>query len=150
MNHERKYIIYAVGFAVIWFFLLLPQLAKVIDGSTSAYMQFAIFNIGLVIFFQIFLKSLALSKPVALRTSLGFVLVVLAIDTYMPDYHVTLAGDILPGAWLGQSASDYIWAITWNSMGISGTLLFLFTFVVTPILLLMIAAYLLPDMTRIL
>jgi hypothetical protein len=149
MNHEKKYILYAVGFAVIWFFILLPQLAKVVDGDTSPYLQFAVFNIGLVIFFQIFLKSLALSRPVALRTSIGFVLVVLAIDTYMPDYHVTWAGEILKGAWLGQSASDYIWAISWQSLGVSGAALFIFTFVVTPILLLMIAAHLLPDMTRI-
>ena len=131
---EIKYIAYSILFAFVWFFVILPFLLKKMEGS-SPYLQFIIFNVGLIIFFQIFLKTHALSSIFDLKTAIGLTLIILGGDIFMPDYHVNLEGQLLTGALLGPSSADYIAGTIAIQLGLKGIFIFGFTYIVVPFLL---------------
>ena len=63
-NQERKYLIESIIFALFWFLLLVPFLLRRGIENANPYLQFLIFNIGIFIFLQIFLKSRALKSGI--------------------------------------------------------------------------------------
>lgn len=146
-KQELKYIAYSGIFAIAWFMFLLPYFVKKFDGNSPAF-QFFIFSIGLYIFFFIFLKSTTTSISFNLKTSLGLLALFLAMDIYMPEYHVQMSGELLPGANLGVSAPDYFIGFLATQVGLSGFLVYLATYILIPIVLLFVSSKLLPNFVR--
>jgi cell division protein FtsW (lipid II flippase) len=145
---EIKYIVYAIAFAAAWFIFVLPNLAVMLNDN-SPYFQFLVFNVGLILFFQIFLKSVTTSTRVSLMSSIGLVCIYLALDTISPPYRVSLLGDLISSqALLGTSAVDYIWGILATNLGLSGLSVYLFTYLLMPLILLVIAAKLFPNFVK--
>ena len=126
-KEEIKYIVYSVGFALIWFFLVLPKLLIQFDSSNPL-LQFLIFNLGLYIFLIIFLKSLVTEKSVFNSGVIGIILLFLALDLWLPEYHITIKGELIKGATLGIS-TDYVFGLFGQSLGINGILLYFFVYI---------------------
>lgn len=143
---EIKYIAYSSLFAGVYFLFLLPYLQKVIGDNP--YMQFAVFNIGLYMFFFIFLKSLSLGTKPDLVLSLGFLMIFFALDIIMPEYHVSTDGLLIVGATLGASTADYITGLLGRGFGLNGIILFLFVYVVVPVLMLFVASKIFPNFVK--
>lgn len=152
---ELKYITYSVIFLLTWFILILPVLIEKFNGN-SPFLQFIFFNVGLVIFFQIFLKSKAVSSTMSLMGAIGIICLILAIDTAIPEYHCSTLGEPIVGGILGASTTDYNWCMIANNFGLNKTVihipdfiinilnwvLSLFTTITIPIPLLISLAYL--------
>lgn len=146
-KQEALYITLASVFAMVWFVLLLPFVVQML-GNDLAIVQFLLFNIGLYFFLFIFLKVIITETVYNLKTSFGFLVLILALDIWMPEYHVTLDGQLLTGANLSVASSDYIVGLLGQTIGIPGVALYLFTYLVIPIFLLFVSAKILPNFVK--
>lgn len=150
---EIKYVLFAVAFALAWFLIILPRLVISLDGN-SPFFQFIFFNIGVYLFFFIFLKSIVTHSSINIKTALGLTLLFIAGDIIMPEYHVTPVGDLIKGATLGVSSSDYTigllaqnFNLSFNIGGIS--FIYIFTYVISPLIILLLVSKLLPMLRHI-
>jgi len=143
---EIKYILYSGLFAIVYFMFLMIPLIKYIGDNP--YKQFLVFNIGLFVVFFIFFKSLSISTTTDLGLSFGLYLMFFALDIWLPEYHVTINGELVAGSLLGTSTADYVIGLSGQSMGFSGILLFLFTYILVPIITLFLVSKLLPNFVR--
>jgi len=147
-KQEIKYIAYSIGFATFWFIIALPWIINKFDGN-NPYFQFIFFNVGLIVFFQLVLKSMTLKTKIPVLTSIGLVCIFLALDTLAPEYHVTISGALVPGdALLSFSTTDYIWGLIGTSLGLKGFMVYLFTYILVPFALLYTSAKILPNFVR--
>jgi len=138
---ELKYILAATIFAAVYFFLLLPKLVLLVDGN-SVIMNFFIFNLGMLMVITIYMKSRTLSQKIDLRTSFEYLLVVLALDSFIPAYHIDIwKGTLLNGAMLSLGTTDYFFGyIGINFLHLSGVFVAIWAYVVVPAILLYLAA----------
>lgn len=146
-KQELIYVAVSSVFAIAWFVLLLPFVIGVL-GTGFAVVQFLLFNVGLYFFLFVFLKSLIADLGLHLKATLGFVFLVLGLDIWMPAYHVTFDGQLLTGANLGVSSSDYIIGLLGSTIGIGGVPLYLWTYLLFPVLFLLVSAKLLPNFLK--
>lgn len=148
-KQEFRYVLSAVIFGLIWFLIVIPVLLEQgIEGS-NPYLQFLIFNIGIFVFLQIFLKSKTLKSGIQLKNTIGIIFLVMALDVMIPPFLINMQGELLDTVVLKASGTDYIagyFAI--NQIGLGGISVFLFTYVVVPAIFLFIAAHLLPNLVR--
>jgi hypothetical protein len=143
-KQERNYILYAIGFALVWFVLIIPTFQEQISGM-SYILQFLIFNLGTLVFFQIFLKLAVLGKKMALKAAIGMTLLFLSLDILQPPFMLNTLGQINANVILGTSSSDYVVAMLGQSIGLQGIILYLFTYILTPLILLILAGMLIKD-----
>jgi len=146
-KQEIKYISFAGIFAFTWFVFILPRLITRFDGN-NPFTQFIIFNMGLYIFFFIFLKVITTNTTFNLKASLGLTSLFLALDILMPEYHVLTTGELVKGATLGVSTADYAVGLIAQNIGFNGIATYIFTYLVAPIILLVIAAKIIPNFVR--
>lgn len=146
-KQEAMYIFFASVFALVWFVVLLPVVTG-IWGTNFAILQFLLFNIGMYFFFFIFLKTIITDTKFNFKTSLGFMFLFIALDLWMPEYHVTVGGQLLTGASMGVASSDYIVGLLGKTVGIPGIALFLFTYLLIPVVFLLVAAKILPNFVK--
>lgn len=146
-RQEAKYILYSGIFAFVWFIFLLPIVVKMFDGN-NAFIQFLIFTGGLFFFFFLFLKSITTAVGFNIKTSLGLLALFLSFDIFLPEYHVLTSGQLIQGATLGISASDYAAGLLAQTLGLSGFLVYAFTYVLVPLVLLFLSARFLPNFVR--
>ena len=144
---EAKYILTAGLFAFVFFVVILPNVLSSIV-KLSPIIQFLIFNIGIFVFFQIFLKSVALEKKVKLGYTLGIVLLFMAIDILVPPFLVSTSGELISGGNLFASSSDYVIGLLAQNIGLSGFLIYGFTYVLFPLILLILASLLLKNFVK--
>jgi hypothetical protein len=139
-NGENKYIIYSAIFAAIYFFFILPILSKQFSNS-SIFLQFFIFNLGILIVLCIYIKSKSLNAKMDFTKALEYLLVVIAISVWIPDYHVNmLTGELIVGGVYGVSTSDYLAGyIATNILHLKGLFVVIFTYIITPIAILYLA-----------
>lgn len=137
---EIKYIIFTGLFSIIYFFLALPFLIKKIDGNVI--IQFIIFDLGIIVLLNIYLKSRSTGARINFVKSLEYMFVVLAIAIFLPPYHITpLTGELQDGAILGTASVDYFFgAIGHEYFGLNGILVSVWTFLIVPIILFLIAS----------
>lgn len=143
-----KYLLYAVLFSFAWFIFILPKVLP-FASSQSPYLQFLIFNIGIFIFLQIFLKAKSSNNKIDWLAGLGVICLFMSMDILMPPLAVDSAGNLLTGMTLSESSSDYVlgyFAI--NSLNLHGILVFIFVYIVMPFLLLLIASKLLTNFVK--
>ncbi len=146
-RQEAMYMGIAMGFAGIWFFVLMPIVTGA-WGTDFAILQFLLFNVGSYAFFFIFLKSFITKTDVNLKSSLGLLFLFMGIDMLMPEYHVGLDGVLSTGAAMGVSSSDYIVGLLGKTIGIPGIGLALWTYMLFPFVFLLIAAKLIPNFLK--
>lgn len=145
---ELKYITIAGIASFVWFIFLMPKLTAYFDGN-NPFLQFLIFNMMLYAFFFIFLKIITTNLTFSLKSSFGLTSLFLALDILLPEYHVSISGELVKGAVLGVSTSDYIVGLFGQTyLNLSGILLYGFTYLIAPIVLLIISAYILPNFVR--
>lgn len=146
---EMKYVFGAIGFSLVWFLLIIPYLLGRGIEEVNPYVQFLIFNIGIFVFLQIFLKARTLKRGIDIKNTLGIISLVISLDIILPPFLLTRSGELLNAAVLKGSASDYIFGyFAINTLGLSGILAFMFTYILVPGILLFIAAKLLSNMVR--
>ena len=143
-KQELKFLMYSCLFAIIFFVIIVPLILPSID-SINPFIQFLIFNLGLVFFLSIFLKSITTTKKFNLGYSIGLLLLFLALDCMVPPLSVGIDGNFNTSMIMGKSSSDYIFGLIWNSLGIGGFALFCFVYVITPLLSLLGASILLKN-----
>ena len=146
-KQELKYILYSSLFAFVWFILLLPLILKNFSEIHPG-LQLLFFNAGLFVFYSIFLKSFVISKKITLLCALGLTLLFLIPDLLQPEYHVTMTGELVKGGILGSSTIDYNSGLLAKSIGLDGILVYLFTYLLMPFILLFIVAKLLPNFVK--
>lgn len=144
---EFKYLIYATIFSFVTFVLILPNVINSIT-QLSPIFQFLIFNIGIFVFLQIFLKSVALGQKVKFGYTLGMVLLFMAIDIIVPPFLVNFNGTLNSGGTLFVSSSDYAVGLLAQSIGLSGFLVYIFTYIFSPLVLLIISSLLLKNFVK--
>ena len=150
-KNEIKYIFYSVTFAVAFFYFILPNFITSIE-KMSPYLQFLIFNIGLFVLLQIFLRAKATDTKFIKNPTktVGIILFIISIDILLPPFLVGFDGNLPNGdVMLKASSSDYIigyFAI--NTLNLTGFTVFLFTYVLIPVSLLIISSYLVPNLLR--
>ena len=59
----------------------------------------------------------------------------MTIDLIFPEYHVTLAGELIKGGLFGRASTDYIFGYLWSLVGIKGLMLWIMTYPITFVLL---------------
>ena len=145
---ELKYLVFAVGFALILFSYVIPKVIENGFEDSSPFLQFGIFYVGIFIFLQIFLKAATLGRKINIPGSLGIITLYMALDTIIPPLLVNTQGNLLSGPILYASSPDYIFGLIAQQMGLSGILVYLFTYILAPFVLLIIAAKLIPNFVR--
>lgn len=147
-KQELKYIAYSVGFAIVWFFILMPYLLKILDGD-SIFLNFLVFNLGIMAMLTIYLKAATLSTGINIRAALEYTFVVLSLDILLPAYHISfLKGELIEGAVLGKTSTDYVFGVLAQNIGLSGIFISIFTYILIPAILLFLAAKLSPNFVR--
>lgn len=144
---EKKYIFYSLVFAIIWFIFVIPEFQNRIDGMNYI-LQFLIFNLGTLLFFQIFLKVVILKKKVAFKFALGMTLLFLSLDIWQPPFVLNTLGQFSTGMILATSSSDYTVALLGQAMGLNGMILYFFTYLLVPLILLITAGMLIKDFVK--
>jgi cell division protein FtsW (lipid II flippase) len=142
-KNEIKYIAGATIVSFIWFQYVIPYFT-----TSNPFTNFLIFNLGIFLIFQVFLKGFITNKFLPFMEAIGLTLLFFAMDIGAPPYCVTRTGELLSGLTLTNSGSDYIMALLGQSMGIHGSLLYFFVYLIVPILALFLAAFLLKDLLR--
>ena len=149
-KQELKYLAYATLFAFLVFGYIIPYVIDGNIGNLSPAVQFLVFNIGIFVFLQIFLKSMVLNTKMNITGTIGIIALFMALDILMPPLMVSPTGDLSAASTvtLSASASDYMVGLLGQSIGIHGFLLYLFTYIAAPLVLLIIAKKLVPNFVR--
>lgn len=147
-KHEIKYIIIASIFALVIFGYVIPYVIDGKIGNISPFVQFLFFNISIFIFLQIFLKSATLGSKMNITGSIGIITLFLALDILVPPLMVGFDGTLNSSVTLSASSSDYIAGLLFTNLGLKGFWVYLATYVLAPIVLLVISARLLPNFVR--
>lgn len=147
-KQELKYILFATIFAFIVFVFIIPKLVSLGIENSSPYLQFLLFNTSIFIFLQLFLKSTALGNGIKISGAIGIIALFIAIDILVPPLLVNQKGELLSNVQLYASSSDYIFGYFYSSIGIQGFLLYLAVYVLTPFLLLILSAKLIPNFVK--
>lgn len=145
---ELKYLVVAVISALALFTYIIPKLLEKGFGDSSPYLQFLIFFIGIFVFLQIFLKAVTLGNKINIPGSVGVILLYISLDILIPPMMISTSGELLSGPLLFQSAPDYIAGLIALQLGLTGFLVYLFTYIIVPFLLLLAAAKLIPNFVR--
>ncbi len=143
MNKAIK-IILAFGLvSAILFFVVIPWIQTWIV-SQPVWIYFIIFYflifalISSILYFIINRKKKNIKGAFRVASSTTFI--VMAIDLFLPSWAVDSQGNILSSNTIGYFGSvDYVFAFFWNSLGINGPWLLLFTYVISGMLLLTLA-----------
>lgn len=165
---ERRYIFWTSLFFLIYFIFVIPW-ASSYFSSSNYLTQFFWFNLMVVIFLQIFLKSVATGKRLpALKGFLGILFLIMAISVISPPLSILKSGapavnDGL-GSWMVPASADFTVGQLWLSLGIKGGITFpnflpliggqfygfiyLLTYIFSPILLLIISSKFLNDFVQ--
>lgn len=146
-KQEKKYILFTFLFALVWFIFVIPNFEERISGM-NVYLQFLIFNLATLFFLQIFLKAFILKKRVNMKFALGVTLLFLAIDILQPPFMVNTLGQLNANVILGASSSDYVVASIGQSIGMQGLILYTFTYILIPLILLFIAGMLIKNFVK--
>lgn len=144
---EFKYLLYATIFSFITFVLILPNVLDSIIKLSPVF-QFLIFNVSIFVFLQIFLKSVVLEQKVKFGYTFGMVLLFMALDIILPPFLVSTSGELISGGTLFASSSDYIVGLLAQNIGLSGFLIYVFTYIFFPLLLLIISSLLLKNFVK--
>lgn len=135
-KNEVKYIVGATVFALVFFNWIIPKLISSGFENSNPLMQFLVINVGVVIFLQIYLKSRALSADITILDTVSLVFLIVGIDILIGPYMVSSAGELLSGPTFSSSGSDYIMGyIAINFLRLKGLLVYLFTYLVVPVIL---------------
>jgi hypothetical protein len=151
-KQEIKYIFIAVVFAVVWYVLLIPQLMKWGLQNSSPYVQFLLLNVGLFIFLQIFLKARTLGTKINFSGALGVITLFMALDILVPPLAVNFNGTLASvegGPVFLASSTDWIMGyFATNTIGLHGFMVFAFTYILVPAILLTISASLISNFVK--
>lgn len=138
------------GFSVIILILFsLFKFTKLFDWITTLnpVLQFLIVCLG--IYGALFaLINIITSRKIANGISLVALLTVLIVDVIKPDYHVTINGLLVKGGELGTATFDYSLGYIWQSVGVSGVWLWICTYFISTLILLLVASYFGADLVK--
>jgi hypothetical protein len=145
---ELKYLLFATVFALVVFGYLIPYVIDGNIGNLSPWVQFLVFNLGIFIFLQIFLKAASTGGRINIIGTIGVIALFMALDILMPPMMVNFDGTITNSVTLSASATDYMVGTLFTKMGLHGFMVYLATYVLAPIILLIIAAKLIPNFVK--
>jgi len=138
MDFKQKIFFGALGLLVVWFIaiMLFGQLLE----SQSVYVQFLIAGLPFYVLPSILLGTFL---DDGIQKVIGAVCFLAAFDLVIPPESISLTGEIMRQALLSGAAVDVFLATLWQSVGIQGFLLFIFTYGVSFVILLALAVFLL-------
>jgi len=142
---ELKYLLFS---SIIVFFLILIINVVPISSWISSFnpiIQFLLLNIGLYFTFFFFIKGLSLNGRWTWQFPLVSIIMFLAFDLILPEYHVTVSQGLVVGGVFGASAIDYFFGYIYSLIGATGWLLVFLTYLFTFVVLLFIEALLLKN-----
>jgi len=142
---EIKYIGIAIVFSFFLFVLIIPNILNSLD-SVNVFVSFIIFNLGIFIFLQIYLRAFISDKKIKWKNSFGILFLFMALDTLIPPLLVSPQGILNNSIILGSSATDYVFGYLAIQIGLSGFIVYLFTYILMPTILLLISALLLKNL----
>lgn len=148
-KQEIKFISLAAALAFALFMFVIPYFQSKGIDNYNPITQFLIFTIGIFVVIQVFLKAMSLGTRVKILSTLGILCLTTAIDIWQSPFAVSKTGELLTGPVLSKSASDYVAGyIATNIIHLSGIAVFLFTYIVAPLTLLIISARLIPNFVK--
>jgi len=141
-------------FGLAWMTVVVPGLMDSITWTEwNPVQQFVVYNIGLYAILTVFfggLVSYLMHKRLSILTMLlngftGLLFFSFVLDMFEPPFALNHAGEFIigGGATLSGAAVDYMVAWVWQSAGITGTWLYNMTYIVTPILAIIVTVLLL-------
>lgn len=147
-KQEIKYLVIASIFAFVVFGYVIPYVIDGRVGNISPIVQFIVFNLSIFIFFNIFLKSITTGHKINISGTIGMIALFMALDILMPPLMVSFSGQLNSSVTLAASSSDYIIGLMFINLGLKGFWVYLATYVLSPIVLLLIAAKLMPNFVK--
>lgn len=147
-KQELKYLVIATIFALTLFGYVIPYVINGNIGDISPITQFLVFNIGIFVFLQIFLKAATTNNKINITGALGVLFLFAALDILMPPLMCNFDGTLVTSVNLYASATDYIIASLFIGLGLNGFLVYLATYVLSPIILLLLSAKLIPNFVK--
>lgn len=139
-KEELKFMLYSGIFAFVFFLLGIPFLLKIGIQKANPIIQFLLFNVGIFIFLQIYLKAKAMDSGMKLRKSLEMMLVFASLDIWVPPMLLSISGVLSNEAVLSASGTDYLIGYLLISLGFRGFIVYALTYFLIPILFLFIAS----------
>lgn len=147
---EKKELRY-IGLALILAFILMVFIVPNFINSSAAgdsFLAFLIFNVAVFILLQVVFKGIVLSSSINFTEITGMILIANGIDALMPPYLVNTLGQVTSSATLSNASSDFIIANLWSGIGVSGFYLYLATYVLSPVILFILAGILLKNFVK--
>lgn len=132
---RTRIIFLAILFAIIWTVIVYPNLDAM--NNLPHWMQFMV-SIGVILFMTYFLGSALDGHP---RRTIAIFCALLALDLLLFPLVVSREG-IPADVDMSGAAVEVITLDVWSSLGIPGSLRWLFTYPISFVLLLILAAYL--------
>jgi len=152
-SSEWIYISLSVLMIFILFIMSSVDMIYKFITSLNPIIQFIIVNLGLYFAFFFLFKYIAIGEGKSIWTilegSLANFLLYFSFDILAPEFHITTAGNLIPGGIFGQSASDYFIGYIYQQLfHITGLLLWFLVYPVTFIALFVLGAYLFKDFVK--
>jgi hypothetical protein len=141
---ELVYIGLLVVFALGLFCMLFFTNAKGFIDGLNPVLQFLILNLGVYFLIYFLFRAVALKKKLGTLVvgSLGAMTGVMSLDVLLPEYHVSVTGELIKGGIFGASASDYFFGYLGSLIHIHGFWLWAWTYLLMAGLLIMATALL--------
>ena len=137
---ELKYLGIALLVISVLLFMINNDTAYNYISSFSTLFQFAVVNLGIYFVFFFLIKYISLGASKVPEFSLGSIMVFIAMDLVLPEYHVNTHG-LVVGGLFGVGATDYFFGSIYQYMGFSGLGLVIMTYIVTFAVLFIGGAY---------
>jgi len=144
-----------VGFGLVWMLGVVPSMMNSTGWTTlNPPEQYIVYNFGLFLIITVFfggMVSFLMHRKLHLLTMLlnglaGMLFFSFVLDMFEPPFALNSSGQFLipTGATISGAAVDWMTAWSWQTtLGIHGPLLYDFTYIVTPILAVIVTVLLL-------
>jgi len=149
MKIERKEIKYGAAgfiFMMLWFLWLKDLIAPALEGMNH-FFAMIIYNLGFLI--GIYFIAGFLNGKHKIKTSTIVFMLFIGTNILMGPYLVSKQGVIQKGVEMWFAAGDVGIASLWQSIGITGTTLWFFTYIVSGFLLIFLIPILISDPKKI-
>ena len=141
---ELKYLLFSSIIVFVLIIIINTPISSVIS-SFNPIIQFLLLNIGLYFTFFFFIKGISLNGRWTWQFPLVSIIMFLAFDLILPEYHVTVSQGLIVGGVFGSSAIDYFFGYIYSLIGATGWLLVFLTYLFTFVVLLFIESLLLKN-----
>jgi len=142
LSQKQKIIFISLIFITIWG-ILITTFINEIEKLTSIQQFILVTGIPYITPSILLAYILNEDQNLSIKKIIGSYLFFSAFDLILPPFTVSITGQINTTIILGKASIDYLLAEAWMQLNIQGILLFIFTYIISFIIMLIISIFLL-------